>query len=65
MLSPARARIAEKDRRSRGASPAMASPMMSDSEAGIVDGLNGNEGMIIMMELILDPFSGWFSNGLF
>ena len=66
LLSPARAAIAEKDRRSqgsfrrsRGASPAMASPMMSDSEAGIVDGFNGNEGMVMTMttELILDRFS--------
>ena len=35
----------------------MASPMMSDSEAGIVDGFNGNEGMVMTMELILDRFS--------
>ena len=70
LLSPARAAIAEKDRRSqgsfrrsRGASPAMASPMMSDSEAGIVDGFNGNEGMAMTMtmELILDRFSKLFS----
>ena len=25
----------------------MASPMMSDSEAGIVDGFNGSEGMVM------------------
>ena len=30
----------------------MASPMMSDSEAGIVDGFNGNEGMVMTMGLI-------------
>ena len=41
----------------------MASPMMSDSEAGIVDGFNGNEGMVMTMtmELILDRFSKLFS----
>ena len=70
LLSPARAAIAEKDRRSqgsfrrsRGASPAMASPMMSDSEAGIVDGFNGSEGMVMTMELIWTGFQNCFQRG--
>ena len=50
LLSPARAATTERDR--RGAST-MASPMMSDSEVGIVDGMSSNDGM---MEFTLDNF---------
>ena len=51
LLSPARAAIAEKDRR---VPSVVASPMISDSEAGIVDGMNDNDdGMMEFTKIFL------------